>query len=172
MGFLDKLRGGSDNAITLDVRPAEVAPGDEVAVRFEVTGQLDAKARGVRVAFEATASYKAKVTRTYGPSEDENVSTVEEWQSYQLHHEERELPAQAGPGELTFKGAGGRAPELGRRRHLDGLRPHRPGAGDGQGRPPGRRRAARRRRPAGGTGAAAARGRAHPRRAAGRGAGR
>jgi hypothetical protein len=103
MGFLDKLRGGSDNAITLDVRPAEVAPGGEVAVRFEVLGQLDAKARGIRLTLEGTGSYKVNVTRTYGPSDDSNVSTVEEWQSYSLHKEEHELPAQTGPGEATFK---------------------------------------------------------------------
>ena len=103
MGFLDKLRGGSDNAITLDVQPQEAAPGTDVTVRFEVTGELDAKARAVRVTLEGTANYKANVTRTYGPTEDSNVSTVEEWQSYPLHKEERELPAQAGPGEVTFK---------------------------------------------------------------------
>lgn len=103
MGFLDKLRGGTNNTITLDVQPAEVAPGGETTVRFNVAGELDAKARGVLVTLEGTANYKANVTRTYGSAQDSNVSTVEEWQSYQLHKEERELPAQTGPGAATFK---------------------------------------------------------------------
>jgi hypothetical protein len=102
MGFLDRLRGGSGNTISLDVQPAEVAPGGEITVRFDVAGDLDEKARGIRVALEGTASYKGNVTRTYGSGEDSNVSTVEEWQSYQLHTEERELPARTGPGEATF----------------------------------------------------------------------
>ncbi len=102
MGLLDKLRGSS-NAITLTVQPDEVAPGGRVMVRFEVTGELDAKARAVRVSLEGTGNYKAKVTRSYGPSDDTNVSTTDEWQSYQLHLEERELPAQTGPGEVTFE---------------------------------------------------------------------
>ena len=102
MGFLDKLRGGTDTTITLDVQPVEVAPGEEITVRFDVAGEPDAKARGVRVTLEGTASYKANVTRTYGSDSNSNVSTVEEWQSYQLHQEERGLPAQIGPGEATF----------------------------------------------------------------------
>src|SRR5690349_21577811 len=65
MGFLDKLRGG-DNAITVSVQPDEAAPGSAIAVRYEVTGELDAKARAVRVTLEGTANYKANVTRTYG----------------------------------------------------------------------------------------------------------
>lgn len=103
MGFLDKLRGGTDSTITLDVQPVEVAPGGEITVRFDVVGELGDKARGVRVALEGTANYKANVTRTYGPEGDSNVSTVEEWQSYELHEDARELPARTGPGEATFR---------------------------------------------------------------------
>jgi len=103
MGFLDKLRGGTDNTITLDVQPVEVAPGGEITVRFNVAGELDAKARGVQVALNGTANYKANVTRTYGSGGDSNVSTTEEWQSYQRNKEGRESPAQTGSAEAPFK---------------------------------------------------------------------
>lgn len=103
MGLFDHLRGGTDNAITLSVPSGELAPGTEVTVRFDVTGELDARARAVRIGLQGTGVYKAKVERSYADGDGgRNLSTTEEWQSYTLHDDEREFPARTGPGEATF----------------------------------------------------------------------
>lgn len=99
MGFLDKLRGGSDITLSVNAEPIEVGPGGQVTVRFDVGGELDDKCRGIRVGLQGTASYKAKVSRR---DNDGNVTTTEEWQSYELHGEEHGYPAQIGPGQATF----------------------------------------------------------------------
>ncbi len=102
MGFLDRFRGGDRLALSLAVSPAEVAPGGGVVVRFEASGEPDPQARAIRVCLEGTASYLVQVSRTHGEADRGDTSRTEEWRSYQLHEEERELPAQVGPGEVTF----------------------------------------------------------------------
>ncbi len=91
------------NSISFTVEPREVAPGGELVVRVDVGGDLDASARAVRVTLEGHANYQAKVTRSYGTEDDSTTSTTEEWQSYSLHKDERELPAQSGSVDVAFR---------------------------------------------------------------------
>ena len=99
MGFLDKLRGGGDITLSVDVDPLELGPGGEVTVRFDLGGELDDKCRGLRVALEGVANYKVKVRER---DHDGDMTTTEEWRSYELHKEEHHYPAEVGPGQATF----------------------------------------------------------------------
>ncbi len=99
MGFLDKLRGGGD--ITLDVRlePAEVGPGDEVTVHFDLGGELDDKCRDVRVGVTGVGNY---LIRERYQDSDGDWQTRESWRTLELFEEEHHYPVKPGPGKATF----------------------------------------------------------------------
>lgn len=99
MGLFNKLLGGGNATLTVMAEPAEVAPGGELNVRYDVGGELDEKDRGVRVGLAGSATYKVKMSRK---NTEGNIVTTEEWQSYELHKEEQTFPAQAGPGQASF----------------------------------------------------------------------
>ena len=113
MGFLDRFTGGSKVNVAVAAEPLEPAPGGEVTVRFDVSGELDDKCRGVRVGLEGTGSYLAEETTqntsggyqasdgTYQPPQT-SYQTQEVWRSYELHLEEQTLPAVIGPGQAIF----------------------------------------------------------------------
>lgn len=99
MGFLDRLRGGSDLTVSVALEPPEVAPGGEVTVRFEVAGELDDKARGIRVGVSGEGKYLVE-ERDRDPDGSTDVDHV--WRSVEIHEEEHQHPAQLGPGQATF----------------------------------------------------------------------
>jgi hypothetical protein len=99
MGFLDKLRGGGDTTLAIEINPGVVAPGGQVTVRFDVAGELDDKARGVRVGVRGEGKF---LVRERDRDADGDVETREVWRSIQLHEEEHHYPAQLGPGQAVF----------------------------------------------------------------------
>ena len=99
MGFLDKLRGGGDITLGVTLEPAEVAPGGQVTLRFDVGGELDDKCRGVRVGLRGEGRYLVKERDR---DADGDVRTREVWHTIELHEEEHHYPAQVGPGQATF----------------------------------------------------------------------
>lgn len=60
MGLMDRLKGSSGGAIQVDVEPTTAGPGSEMAVRFNILDQLDAKARSVRVGVTCTGTYQVE----------------------------------------------------------------------------------------------------------------
>jgi hypothetical protein len=99
MGILDRLRGGGDLTLGITLEPAEVAPGGEFVLRFDVGGELDDKARGVRVGIRGEGKYL--VTETDRDA-DGDVDTRQVWREIELHEEEHHYPAQLGPGQARF----------------------------------------------------------------------
>jgi hypothetical protein len=99
MGFLDKLRGGDDLTLGLDFEPAQAAPGDKITVRFDVGGELDDKARGVRVGLKGTGHY---LVLDRDRDADGDIDYDEEWRTIELYDEEHHYPAQLGPGVAEF----------------------------------------------------------------------
>ena len=107
MGFLDKLRGTDDLHLTVAVDPPEVAPGGEVTLRFDLSGEIDEKCRGVRVGIQGTARY---LVEERDRDADGSVDTDHVWRSYELHKEEHHYPAQIGPGQATLTVPAGAPP--------------------------------------------------------------
>ncbi len=98
MGFLDKLRGGGAS-VAVSLGAPEAAPGGSVTVRGDVGGELDDKCRAVRVGIRGTGRYLVEERRRDSQG---HVDTDQEWRSVDLHAEEHEYPAQAGPLTATF----------------------------------------------------------------------
>jgi hypothetical protein len=96
MGFLDRLRGGGDITITVSAEPSEAAPGTGIALRFDVSGELDDKCRGVRVGVTGTGKYQVEERDR---DADGDVHTRKVWREVELHSEEHAYPAQIGPGQ-------------------------------------------------------------------------
>jgi hypothetical protein len=96
VGFLDRLRGGGDITIAVSAEPAEAAPGTEIVLRFDISGDLDDKCRGVRVGVTGTGKY---LVEERDRDSDGDMRTREVWRSVELHSEEHAYPAQAGPGQ-------------------------------------------------------------------------
>jgi SpoOM protein len=98
MGFLDRLRGGGTTlAVTLD--QPEAAPGGAITVRVDVSGELDDKARAIRVGLTGTGRYLVEERRRDSQG---HVNTDQEWRSVDLHEEEHEYPAKIGPLTAEF----------------------------------------------------------------------
>ncbi len=98
MGFLDKLRGGGAT-VAVSLEAPEAAPGGTVTVRADIGGELDDKCRAVRVGIRGTGRYLIEERRRDSQG---HVDTDQEWRTIDLHEEEHEYPAQAGPVQATF----------------------------------------------------------------------
>jgi hypothetical protein len=99
MGFLDRLRGGGSTTLAVSVDPAEAAPGAPVTLSFDVGGELDDKARGIRVGIKGTGRYKVEERER---DSNGNLRTQQVWRTIDLHEEEHAYPAQIGPGQATL----------------------------------------------------------------------
>jgi hypothetical protein len=99
VGFLDRLRGGGDLTLSVTLGSQEVAPGQELTLRFDVGGELDDKCRGVRVGITGTGHY---LVEERDRDSDGDVRTREVSRTIDLHEEEHQYPAQVGPGEARF----------------------------------------------------------------------
>jgi hypothetical protein len=96
VGFLDRLRGGGDITLGVSCEPPEAAPGQEVVLRFDVSGDLDDKCRGIRVGVTGTGRY---LVEERDRDSQGRVTTREVWREVELHEEEHSYPAQVGPGQ-------------------------------------------------------------------------
>ena len=96
MGFLDKLRGGGDITLSITCDPLEVAPGGEVAVRFDAAGEFDDKCRAIRIGITGTGKY---LVEERDRDSQGNVRTHQVWREVELHKEEHQYPPQLGPGQ-------------------------------------------------------------------------
>ena len=96
MGFLDRLRGGGDITLGVSAEPPEAAPGQEVVLRFDVSGDLDDKCRGIRVGVTGTGKY---LVEERDRDSQGHVHTREVWREVELHEEEHGYPVQIGTGQ-------------------------------------------------------------------------
>lgn len=96
VGFLDKLRGGGDITLSVSSDPAEAAPGGEIVLRFDAAGEFDDKCRAIRVGVVGTGKYLVEERER---DSDGDVRTHQVWREIELHKEEHQYPAQAGPGQ-------------------------------------------------------------------------
>jgi hypothetical protein len=96
VGFLDRLRGGGDIELAVSADPPEAVPGVEIVLRFDVSGDLDDRCRGIRVGLTGTGRY---LVEERDRDSDGHVRTREVWREIELHEEEHAYPAQIGPGQ-------------------------------------------------------------------------
>jgi hypothetical protein len=106
MGFLDRFKGG-DATVTVALETAEITPGGEVVVRYDVGGELDDKCRAIRVGITCDGKY---LVTERDRDADGDVTTREVWRSIELHEEAHDYPVNLGPGQATFTVPAGAAP--------------------------------------------------------------
>ena len=96
MGLRDALKRNKAE-IALEIDPVDPRPGDDVALRVTIGGELDDKVQGARAGIRCVHSF---LVRERDRSDDDH-DVDEVWRSITLHEEVHPLAAQPGTIEVT-----------------------------------------------------------------------